>query len=46
VTTRILVIWSLPYLNNGTYMPYSDGFTWNVGFGMNYQWYERLKEID
>jgi len=42
----MLVIWSLARSDHGTRMPGSDGFIWSAGFGMNYQWYGILKEID
>jgi len=46
VTSGILVIWSLSRLDNGTRMRCPDGFDWNAGSSMNYQWYGTLEEID
>jgi len=45
VASGTLIIWSFSRSNNGTRMPYSDGFGWSMDSSMNCQWYGILEEI-
>ena len=45
MASRMLVIWSLSYLDNGTRMPCPDGFDSSTGSSMNCQWYGIQKRL-